>query len=391
MDLELSKEQKELQLKAKRFVEEILPPYVKEWEKEYHPQFNNELNLELRRKGIEAGIANIFVPKEFGGQGLGQLEWAIAHIELLKSSNTLLPTLASGGYGPFKILYEGSDYLKEKYLWPTLRGEKISSFGFTEPMAGSDLRGIQSTAVKQGNNYVLNGRKIFPSFALFADYTYVAVYTDKEKGYRGMSIFIIDNGTPGWKVVRQIPTLSRHWPMEAEMKMENCVVPAEQMVAAEGEGFAVGMAQFNQARLLESTMALGMAEKSLELAIAYAKKRKTFGKAIGGFQAISWPIVESWIDCNTMRLLIYQTAWKWDHGMDTRLDIATTKAHCIDKGIEVISRCMQILGGRGLSYTDYPIADFFTMLRHCKIMEGSSEIMRIICARELLGRAVVGP
>lgn len=384
MNFELSAKQKDLQQRAKRFTDEELRPYEKEWLKQLKDfeDWDPKVAAHLLRKAEEAGIARICVPKKYGGQGLGQLEHTIVIEEFSKADLLMLPRAAF--LEPFPILYEGTESQKEKYLWPVLRGEKIFAWAFTEPGGGSDVQGFKTTAVKQGNNYVLNGEKIFPTAAHTADFCLVCAVTDKAKGYRGMSIFVVDKGTPGWKVEKLMQMINRR-DFEPLMKLENCVVPEENLIG-ENQGWKVAMTTFNDARLLESTWALAKAERSFELAMDYVKKRRTFGKPLATRQAIQWILVESKVDIESMRWLVYQTAWAMDQGRDVRLDVAICKLHCIDTALRVIDRCMQVFGGIGLAVDEYPLADFYTWVRTKKSAEGTTEILHYIIARVLLGR-----
>jgi alkylation response protein AidB-like acyl-CoA dehydrogenase len=384
MDFELSPKQKELQQRAKRFVDEEIRPYEKEWTWDYD-DWDSPIVKELLRKIKEAGLANIRVPKEYGGQGLGHLEHYLVQVEFRKVWRTQLWFGLVVGTDPFPIMYEGTEYQKMKYLLPIIRGEKRFAFAFTEPSAGSDLRGINATAVKQGNKYVLNGRKIFITGAHVADFTLFCAYTDKAKGHRGLSMFYVDKGTPGFKIERLLTMFDRHG-HEPLIKLDNCEVPEENLIGS-GKGFAVGMTQFNTARLSNGAGALARAEVCLELAIDYAKNRQAFDKPIGAFQAIQRIIVDSKVGIETMRWLLYHTAWKWDRGEDARLDCAMTKYYCVETSLRIIDQCMQVFGGIGLT-DDYPFFDYYSHMRMTKSAEGTFEILQHIMATELLGREI---
>lgn len=384
MDFELPQELTELQLRARRFVEEKVVPYEKGWP-EALEDAPKDIVASMKEKAKEAGLINVTVPKEYGGQGLGNLAYVVLCEECSKTS---VPILFVGVLGPFHgvhpQLYQASEHLKEKYLWPVLRGEKDWGVAFTEPEAGSDLSGIQTTAVKQGDNYVLNGHKIFASKAATADYMLVGAYTDKKKGYQGMSTFLVDTDTPGFKVLRRVRILGG-W-TEEEIKLENCVVPAENMVGGESEGFRQAMDHFNKVgRLGTAAQVLGMAGRSLDLAIRYVKKRRVFGKSLGQFQGIQWMIVDSRVDIEAMKWFVYHTAWKADRNEDLRLDAAMCKLYCVHAAQRVVDHALQIHGGMGLS-EDLPLAYFYNAVRRVRVAEGTMEIMRLIITRQLLGR-----
>jgi alkylation response protein AidB-like acyl-CoA dehydrogenase len=332
------------------------------------------------------GLVNTFVPKEFGGLGLGSLAYALLCEECSKTS---VPILFLGIFGPFHgvhpALYTASEYQKQKYLWPVLRGEKDWGVAFTEPKAGSDLAGIETTAVKDGDNYILNGHKIFASKSATSDYMVVGAYTDKSKGYRGMSTFFVDTDTPGFKVVKELRILGGQ--TEEEVILENCVVPAANLVGGEeGVGFGQAMEHFNRVgRLGAAANALGMAERSFDMAVEYAKKRSAFGKRLGQFQGLQWMLADARVDIETMKWLVYHTAWKADKGEDIRLDAAMCKLHCVPTAHKIVDIALQIHGGIGLS-EDLPLARFYTSLRTTRLAEGPLEIMKVIITREILGR-----
>jgi len=384
MNFELTKKQKDLQQRAKRFTEEEIRPYEKEWLKEMKDieDWDPKVTAHLLTKARKAGIAQVSVPKEYGGQGLGELERTIVMEEYSKADLLRLPRVVATD--PFPIFYEGTEQQKQKYLWPILRGEKFFAWAFTEPGGGSDVQEFKTTAVKKGKSYVLNGHKIFPTAAHTADFCLVCANTDKGKGYRGMSMFLVDKGTPGWKIEKLMQMFNRR-DFEPLVKLENCVVPEENLIG-KNKGWKVAMTTFNHSRLKEATWALAKAERSLELAIDYAKKRRTFGKPLATRQAIQWILAESKVDVESMRWLVYQTAWAMDQGRDVRLDVAICKLHCIDTALRVIDRCMQVFGGIGLAVDEYPLADFYTFIRLKKSAEGTTEILHYIIARVLLGR-----
>jgi acyl-CoA dehydrogenase len=386
MDFELPDEVKDLQLRAREFVEKEALPLENGYAL-VPPNLAPEVVASLKKKCREAKLVNISVPKEYGGLGLGVLAEIVKTIEFGK---TTLPFVyyGIGGYGAiWPAFYEASDYIKEKYLWPLIKGEKETGWAMTEPGAGSDFAGIKTTAVRQGDNYVLNGTKRFSSRCHFVDFACVFAYTDKSKGYRGISCFLVDKGTPGFIVEKTYQVMGVH--LDCQIRFENCVVPAENMLGGEGMGFYIGIKQFNSARLRAPAFALGAAERCLDLAIEYAKSREAFGRRLGEFQAIQWMIADSKMDLESMRWMLYHATLKTEQGEeDTRLECAMAKAHCVEAALRIVDRCMQVYGGIGFSEY-YPFGYFYNWLRLFKIAEGSSEIMRVIISRELLGREIV--
>ncbi len=385
MDFELSDEIKELQKRARQFVENDVMPYENGW-----PLFiedaPREVVLELKRKCREKRLVNIDVPKEYGGLGLNYLGHTVATEEFNKTAIPLFHHQINGGYPPHPAFYEASDYQKEKYLMPLIRGEKFWAFAFTEPqVSGSNIREIETTAKKDGDKYILNGRKIFATFADTADFVLYAAYTNREKGLHGITTFLVDKGTPGIKVEKKF--LCFDWTHQPLVSLVNCVVPSQNILGNEGEGFYQGMNLFNRMRIQMAAETLGKAERCFDIAVKHAKERQAFGKRIGEFQAIQWMLADSKIDIETIRWLTYYAAWKADRGEDFRADAAMAKIHGVEASLRVIDRTMQVLGGIGLS-VDFPFFRFFGEVRRTKSAEGTLEIMRLLIARSILGRDI---
>ena len=383
MDFELTTAQADLQRRAREFVDTEVLPYYRDWPITA-PEYSPELTAHLKRRLADFGLAKLIVPKDYGGQGLGATEDVIVLAEFSRSPRRLPGAI----FAPWPALYEASEEIRKKYLYPVLEGETSWSMCFTEPEAGSDLARIRTSAVKTGDHYVINGRKMWRTGHHEASYTAVAAVTDPDKGHRGISIFLVDNDAPGFEKVRDIPVMSRQWGVEEEVKLENVVVPAENLLGGEGAGFAIAQHQFNRFRLRLGGVALGMAERSQELAVEWARTREVFGGKLGDNQAIQWMLTDSEYDIGSIRWNTYYAAWLVDRGgfATARRQASMVKAYCIDAGLRVVDRAMQILGGRGLAIDDYPFSDFYNHLRMCKQMEGSTEIMKIVMAREILGK-----
>lgn len=383
MNFELSDDMLELQRRARAFVDTEAQPHYKQWPitvGEYSP----ELKAHLKAKLDEYGLTKLIVPKDHGGQGLGAMADVIVLTELSKVPRRM-PT---GPFAPWPVMYKATEAIKRKYLYPVIEGQTGWSMCFTEPETGSDLAAIKTTAVRKGGKWVINGRKMWRTGHHGASYTAVAAVTDAAKGYKGISIFLVDNDTPGFEKVRDIPVLSRTWGIEQEVKLENVEVPAENLLGDEGAGFEIAQHQFNRFRMCLGGLALGVSERSQALAVEYATSRQVFGKSLGSNQAIQWMLTDNQYDIESIRWNTYNAAWLVDRGgfEAARLQASMVKAYCIDAGLRVVDRAMQILGGRGLSIDDYPFGDFYNHLRMCKQMEGSTEIMKMVMAREILGK-----
>lgn len=383
MDFELTKDQLDLQTRAGAFMAAEVLPHYRSWPvlaEDYSP----ELVAKLRAKVKEYGLGGLSIPKEYGGQGLGAMEDVIVLTELSKSPRRL----PGGPFAPWPVMYQAPEPIKEKYLYPVLEGKTGWSMCFTEPGAGSDLAGIKTTAVHEGDHWVINGRKMWHTGHSGASYTAVAAVTDPSKGARGISIFLVDHDAPGFRKVRDIAVLSRTWGTEEELVLDNVIVPEENLLGGAGEGFSIAQHQFNRFRLRLGGSALGMSERSQELAVEYAREREVFGGKLGDNQAIQWMLTDNQYDIESVRLNTYYAAWLVDRGgySAARLQASMVKGYCIDAGQRVVDRSMQILGGRGLAIDDYPFGDFYAQLRMYKQMEGSTEIMKIVMARQILGR-----
>lgn len=387
MDFELTEAQLDLKRRAQEFMAtEVLPDY-QSWPvavQDYSP----ELTARLSTKLDEYGLSRLNVPKEYGGQGLGAMEDVIVLTETAKAPRYL----PGGPFTPWPVMYQASEAIKEKYLYPVLEGKTGWSMCFTEPDAGADLAGIKTTAVHKGDHWVINGRKMWRTGHAGASYTAVAAVTDASKGTRGISIFLVDNDTPGFTKERDVPVLARTWGIEEDLVLDNVIVPEENLLGEPGAGFEIAQHQFNRFRLRLGGAALGMSERSQDLAVEYANEREVFGGKLGNNQAIQWMLTDNQYDIESIRWNTYHAAWLVDRGgkgySATRLQASMVKGYCIDAGLRVVDRSMQILGGRGLSIDDYPFGDFYSQLRMCKQMEGSTEIMKIVMAREILGRRI---
>lgn len=381
MDFELTAAQRDLQERARTFVDVEVLPHYRAWPITV-PDYSPALKAHLKGKMKDYGLSGLNVPKDYGGQGLGATEDVIVLTELSRSPRRM----PGGTFSPWPVLYAAPEEIKRKYLYPVLQGDTSWSMCFTEPGAGSDLARIKTTAVRNGDHYVLNGVKMWRTGHREASYTAVAAVTDPQAGARGISIFLVDNDTPGFEATRDLPVISRQWGTEEEVKLDNVVVPAENVLGGEGAGFSIAQHQFNRFRLRLGGTALGMSLRSQELAIDYARNRDVFGGKLGDNQAIQWMLTDSYFDIESIRLNTFYAAWMVDRGgySAAKLQASMVKAYCIDAGLRVVDRSMQILGGRGLCIDDYPFSDFYNHLRMCKQMEGSTEIMKIVMAREIL-------
>lgn len=385
MDLRLSDEQKMVQETIRRFVETELIPLENEVlknERENKPGISQEKLRKLQLKAKEFGFWGINTPEEYGGADLGQVMMAIVAMEV---SKTFVPF--SFGGSADNILYYGNEEQKKKYLIPTINGEKKSCFAMTEPDAGSDTRNIKMTAVKDGNEWVLNGEKTFITGGNDADFTMVIAITDSElhskTGRDGVTCFIVDREM-GWES-EYIDTMGEWGP--ASLIFNNVRVPEENILGELHGGYNLGLEWIGFARWIVGARAIGTAERLLQMAIDYAKERKTFGKPIADRQAIQWKIADSAVEIEAAKWLVLNAAFKLDQGEDNRHQAAMAKLYGANMGNRVVDRVMQIYGGMG--YTrELPIERWYREARLWRIYDGTDEIQRMIISRNLLRQHV---
>jgi acyl-CoA dehydrogenase len=388
MHLRLSEEQKMVQQTIRRFVEKELIPLefdVLKNEREGKPGISPEKLRELQLKAKEFGFWGINTPEEYGGADLGQMMMAIVLMEVAK---TFVPFTFGGSAD--NILYYGNEEQKKNYLLPTISGEKKSCFAMTEPEAGSDTRNLKMTAVKDGDEWVLNGEKTFITGGNEADFTMVIAITDKElhrkTGRDGVTCFIVDRDM-GWKS-EYIDTMGEWGP--AGLVFDNVRVPDKNILGEVNGGYNLGLEWIGFARWVVGARAVGMAERLLQMAIDYSKERKTFGKPIADRQAIQWPIADSAVEIEAARWLVLNAAFTLDQDEDNRHLAAMAKLYGANMGNRVVDRVLQIHGGMG--YTrELPIERWYREARLWRIYDGTDEIQRLIISRNLLkGHVKIG-
>jgi acyl-CoA dehydrogenase len=380
MDFTLPEELRILKDSLRRFVNEELIPVERETcdGEELKPAWREK----LQQRAKDIGIWMMEVPEEFGGLGLGIMPRVVVWEELART--IALPSRGESIMGPTvrAILYDLEGELKEKYLLPVLRGEKRACFAQTEPDAGSDPGSMRTTAVRDGDYYIINGVKRFISGAHHADFAQVMAATDRSKGSRGgISCFLVDMDTPGVKITARYETMMGDRP--SEIVFDNVRVPASHRVGGEGEGFKLGQQWIGVGRVKHGARALGVAERCLEMATSYAKQRVTFGKPLAERQAIQFMLVDCYTELQAARLMVYQAASKLDNGEGARVDAYLCKSVADEMAFKVADRCMQIHGGIGLT-TDLPIEKMWRQQRSYRITEGATEVMKMVIARHVL-------
>jgi acyl-CoA dehydrogenase len=382
MDFQLPEELRFLKDQLRHFVDTEMIPHERETLSEEEGDLKPEWRERLEKGAKELGIWMMEVPEEYGGPGLDLVGRAVVWQELART--IALPSRGENITGPTvrAILFNLTGDLKEKYLMPVLRGEKRACFAQTEPDAGSDPGGMRTTAVRDGDDYVINGTKRFISGAGKSDFMQLMAATDRAKGSRGgISCFLVDMDTPGVKLGARYKTMMGDAPWE--IILENVRIPAKNMVGGEGEGFKLGQKWLGAGRVKHGARALGVAERALEMATSYAKQRSTFGKPLSERQGIQWKLADMYIELEAARLLVFQAASKLDAGEDARTDAYLCKYFADEMAFRAIDTCMQIHGGIGLT-TDLPIEKFWRQQRSYRITEGASEVMKMVIARHVL-------
>jgi len=386
MDFELSDEQKLIVETIRQFVQEEIVPL----EVNLDPDAS-ELEAEDRERLVAKtramGFYGLDIPEEFGGPGIDIVTQTLMAMEMAQHRAGLYaPCYGVFGGAGLAQLYEANDYQKERYLYPVLRGEKRGFFGLTEPSGGSDpARAIQTSAVRDGDDWILNGEKTFISGADRAQFGLIFARTDPEKGRKGITCFIVDTDAPGFRVRRVIHTLrSSHYATEIEMK--DLRIPSANVLGEVGGGFAIATDRVSRQRIPYAAGCIGVAIKAQEMAIEWARMRKTFGDVLAVRQSIQWMIVDNEIDIRTSRALTLAAADKAHRGLPFRTDAAMAKLVATEASGRVVDRSMQIHGGYGMT-KDLPLERWYRELRIRRIGEGPNEIQRLIIARDIIGGA----
>jgi len=378
IDFSLSDDELAIRDTVRSFVDrEVIPleDQVLRNERAGLPPLDPRQQEELRAKAKASGLWGIDTPEEYGGADLGPVMAVITEIEL---GRTFVPFRFGGSAD--NILYAGNDAQKQEYLIPTINGERRSCFAITEPGAGSDARNIRTRAVRDGDDWVINGEKIFITGGNEADFVMVFAVTDPEKGADGgVTCFLVDRDM-GWKS-QPIPTMGQWDP--ASLVFEDVRVPGRNILGEEGQGFTLAMQWIGSGRFLIPAGAIGAAERLLEMAIGYAKTRVSMGHPIADYQAIQWQIADSHLEIEAVKLLTLRAAWELQQGKDNRHSSSLAKLSGALMANRVVDRVLQIHGGMG--YTkELPIERWYRELRLLRIFEGTDEIQRRTIARNLL-------
>lgn len=378
MNFELSEDHQMMRKMVRDFAEAECAPGAEERDE------NEEFPMELWKKCGELGLAGITFPEEFGGVGADYLSYAITIEELSRVDASLGVTISAHSSlcgNPIYIF--GTEEQKKKYLIPLATGEKMGAFGLTESMAGSDASGTRTTAVRDGDEYVINGSKIFITNGYYADIYVITAQMDKEKGNRGIAAFILEKGTPGFTFGKKEKKMGIRSSATYELVFENVRIPAENLLGQEGQGFKVAMTTLDYGRIGIASQALGIAQGAYEQALKYSKERSQFGKTLSQMDVIQFKLADMALEIEAARLLVYQACHYATEHKPVSKYAAMAKVFASETANKVATQAVQILGGYG--YTrDYPVERMMRDAKITEIYEGTSEIQRIVIAASIL-------
>ncbi|HET8924523.1 MAG TPA: acyl-CoA dehydrogenase family protein [Candidatus Acidoferrum sp.] len=382
MDFSLKDHQKLIRDTVRQFMETEVRPFVKEWEKQ------EKFPAEAVRKLGEMGCCGVLTPEEWGGPGLDTVSYALIMEEVARvftALSTAIGVTCSAVQAP--LLMFGNEAQKKKYMRRMASGETLGAFCLTEPVAGSDAAGIQARAVLEGNCYKLNGTKTWVSNGSVAGVLLVFAKTDPAAGGKGISAFLIEPGFPGFRVGRHEDKMGQRSSPSVEILLNDCVVPAENRLGEEGQGLRIALGALDGGRIGIAAQAVGLAQGALEETVKYAKQRKAFGKNLGDFQAIQWMIADMQTEIEAARGLTYYAAWLKD-AHPTKLRAASSKAklYASEMVNRVVYKAVQVHGSVGYS-RETDVERMYRDARVITIYEGTSEVQRMIIARELLGES----
>jgi acyl-CoA dehydrogenase len=340
----------------------------------------------VRDKAMALGLFAMNMPEEVGGGGLSNVDMCLVEEELGKTSDALIRRIFGQVY---PMLMACNDAQRETFLLPTVRGEKVCAMAITEPGAGSDAASISTAATLEGDEWVIHGRKHFISDGDIADYVIVMALTDKEKRARGgITLFLVERGTPGFQVTGKQPMMGHRGYGHAELVFENCRIPSANVLGTVGEGFKLIMNSVASIRLAHiGARACGMAQRVLELMRSYAAERKQFGSPIGDFQMVQQMIADSATEIFATRMMVMNTAWELDQGIDPRDKVSMVKLYSSEMIGRVADRGIQVFGGMGFT-KEMPLERIYRDSRVTRIYDGTSEIHRMLIARSIIKRGL---
>lgn len=378
MDFKLTEEQLMIQKMAKEFGMKALEPTV--LERDHESRFDRPLYDNM----VAQGFAGICFDEKYGGAGMDYTSYILAVEELSKIDDGMAITLsATVSLAATPINDFGTEEQKEKFLRPLAEGSKMGAFGLTEPNAGTDASGQQTVAVQDGDEYILNGSKIFITNGDEAEINVVFAITNREKGARGISAFIVEKGTPGFSSGAKEDKLGIRTSITTELIFQDCRIPAANLLGKEGDGFKIAMSTLDGGRIGVAAQALGIATAALDHSVQYSKERKQFGKPIHANQAISFMLADMAIEIEAARLLVYKAAWQKQQGLPFAKEAAMAKCFASDVAMKVTVDAVQVYGGYGFS-KEYPVERLMRNAKITQIYEGTNQVQRMVVSASLL-------
>jgi len=379
MSYQLNEEQKMIQAMVRDLAREVMLPTAAERDT------TKEFPAENVKKMGELGLMGMSIPPEYDGAGVDTISYSLALQEIgyaCASTAVIMSVHNSVSCGP--IYKFGSDFLKEKYLKPLAAGQLLGCFALTEPGAGSDPASQKSNAKRDGDSYVLNGTKAFVTSGKNADVVVATAYTDKSKGHRGISAFVLEKGLPGFIVGPEEDKMGQRASDTTSLIFEDCKVSAENLLGEEGDGFIIAMTALDEGRIGIASMSVGIAQACLDAGISYAEQREQFGRPISKFQGIRWMIADMAVQIEAARLLTFNAADMKDRGERFTPEASMAKLFASEMANKVAYQALQIHGGYGYS-KEYPVERYYRDARVTTIYEGTSEVQRIVIANNTIG------
>ena len=374
----LTEEQEQLRREIRIFAAREIAPHIMAWDEA------SEFPLEVVKKLGGMGLLGVVIPPELGGAGLGYVDYVLAIEELSAVDGSIgIIVAAHNSLGTNHIFLAGNETQKKKYIPRLASGEWLGAWALTEPGSGSDASNARTTAVKRGDRYVLNGTKTFITNGHYADSVVVIVVTDKSRGTHGLSAFIVEKGTKGFRPGKKENKLGLRASDTAELIFEDCEIPEENLLGAEGEGFVDAMRVLDGGRISIAALSLGIGRGALDAALKYVKERRQFGKAIAEFQGIQWKLADMATELDAARLLTQRAAVLKDAGRKITRESAMAKLFASEVAVRICNEAVQLFGGYGF-IKDYPAEKYYRDVKLCTIGEGTSEIQRMVIAREIL-------
>jgi alkylation response protein AidB-like acyl-CoA dehydrogenase len=374
----LNEEQEQLRREIRDFAAREIAPNVMKWDEA------SEFPLDVVKKLGQMGLLGVIFPHELNGSGLGYVDYVLAIEELAAVDGSIgIIVAAHNSLCTNHIFLAGNDSQRKKYVSKLASGEWIGAWGLTEPGAGSDASNSRTTAVKNGDRYVLNGNKTFITNGHYADCGVVIASTDKSKGTHGLSAFIVEKGTKGFRAGKKENKLGLRASDTSELIFEDCEIPEENLVGVEGEGFVDAMRVLDGGRISIAALALGIGRGALDAALKYVKERRQFGKSIAEFQGIQWKLADMATELDAARLLTQRAAVLKDAGRKVTRESSMAKLFSSEVAVRICDDAVQLFGGYGF-IKDYPAEKYYRDVKLCTIGEGTSEIQRMVIAREIL-------